>query len=313
MPLTFSTCTLTSARLGAVLLILGLGTACSEQTPGTAPPGLNGSSSTSIAEVSGGRSSLRSITVNGVKRDFFLYVPGGLPSNRPVPLVLDFHGIIQSASHQMSISGYRAIAEREGFLVAYPGLDSAWNIGPCCTRDRNVDDVAFARAIVTAVGSEATVDSDRIYATGFSMGGGMAHYLACHAADLFAAVAPSAFDLLEENVTTCAPARPIPVLLTRGTNDLSIPYQGGASRPPNGLDTTIHFLGAEKTVAQWAQFNSCAQATLVDTHGCSIHTTCADGVQVGLCTVQGGGHSPGAAAVGWQFLSRHRLPERERD
>ena len=42
----------------------------------------------------------------------------------------------------------------------------------------------------------ACVDPKRVYAAGFSMGGGMAHYLACHAADVFAAVAPSAFDLL---------------------------------------------------------------------------------------------------------------------
>jgi polyhydroxybutyrate depolymerase len=35
----------------------------------------------------------------------------------------------------------------------------------------------------------------------------MSHYLGCEAADVFAAVAPAAFDLLEEN--TCAPSRPI--------------------------------------------------------------------------------------------------------
>ena len=59
----------------------------------------------------------------------------------------------------------------------------------------NVDDVAFARALVAQVSTTACIDPKRVYATGFSMGGGMAHYLACHAADVFAAVAPASFDL----------------------------------------------------------------------------------------------------------------------
>ena len=58
----------------------------------------------------------------------------------------------------------------------------------------------------------ACIDPVRVYAVGVLTGGGMAHYLACHAADVFAAVAPAAFDLLEENVNDCNPARPITVI-----------------------------------------------------------------------------------------------------
>ena len=61
-----------------------------------------------------------------------------------------------------------------------------WNVGPCCVA--NVDDVAFAKALVTDVEKVACIDPKRVYAVGFSMGGGMTHYIGCHAADVFAAV-----------------------------------------------------------------------------------------------------------------------------
>ena len=79
------------------------------------------------------------------------------------------------------------------------------------------------------VSTTACIDPKRVYAIGFSMGGGMAHYLACHAADVFAAVAPSSFDLLEENVGDCQPPRPITVISFRGSADTLVPYEGGPS------------------------------------------------------------------------------------
>jgi poly(3-hydroxybutyrate) depolymerase len=125
-----------------------------------------------------------------------------------VPLVIDFHPILFNGSFERGNSGYLQLSDRDGFIVAWPnGIDNAWNVGPCCTRSRTVDDVAFARALVDAIKAEGCVDPKRVYATGFSMGGGMSHYLACHAADVFAAVVPSAFDLLEENSPMCNPAR----------------------------------------------------------------------------------------------------------
>ena len=252
-------------------------------------------------------SGVRTITVGGLSRQFILHVPASFDFNSATPLLLDYHGIFGSGSGQMGSSGYKAVADQEGFLVAYPdGVDQAWNVGPCCTLSRSVDDVALARAIVEKVKAEAYIDTSRIYASGFSMGGGMSHYLACHAADLFAAVAPNAFDLLEENSPTCAPSRPIPVFITRGTADNVVPYNGGASNPPNGL-ATIHFLGAQASQARWAELNNCT-ATVSTINSCSMHTQCDDGVEVGLCTVQGGGHAAGDAQKGWNFLKRFSLP-----
>ncbi len=253
------------------------------------------------------KTGVRTITAAGLARKFILYVPPSFNFTKATPLLLDFHGIFGSGNGQMGSSGYKAVADKEGFLVAYPdGIDQAWNVGPCCTLSRTVDDVALARAIVAQVATEAFVDTSRIYASGFSMGGGMSHYLGCHAADLFAAIAPNAFDLLEQNSPGCAPSRPIPVLMTRGTSDNVVPYNGGASNPPNGL-ATINFLGALGSEARWVDLNNCT-ATVITNNNCKIHTQCDDGVEVGLCTIQGGGHTSGNAQTGWDFLKRFSLP-----
>jgi poly(3-hydroxybutyrate) depolymerase len=249
----------------------------------------------------------RTLRVGGVDRTYQLYVPEAYGGEQPVPLVLDFHFLFGSGVAQRGLSGYAEIADREGFLVAFPdGIDNAWNIGPCCTFSRDVDDLGFALALVDTLADEACIDRRRIFATGFSMGGGMSYFLACNAADVFAAIAPAAFDLLGE--MPCAPARPVPVLSFRGTGDDLVLYEGGASNPPNGLQTTIHFQGAEATLSRWAELDGCTGQAALGTDGCALYDTCSGGAEVGLCTKAGGGHEPGDAEAGWAFLRRHPMP-----
>jgi len=193
--------------------------------------------------------------------------------------------------------------------VVFPnGIDNAWNVGPCCTTSRTVDDVGFARAMVERIKSQACIDPKRIYSVGFSMGGGMSHHLACNAADVFAAVAPAAFDLLTENEQPCHPARPITEIAFRGTADPIVPYAGGASNPPNGLPVTIHFLGADGTFQKWAMLDGCTGSPADSGNGCRTYSQCRAGVEVTLCTKQGGGHETGNAELAWQTLKRHSLP-----
>ncbi len=251
-----------------------------------------------------------SLQVGGANRTYILHVPKGYTGRTAVPLVVDFHGLGSSGSGEASASGYKALSDQEGFLVAYPnGIDNAWNIGPCCTTSRTVDDLGFVKALVAKIESSACVDPKRVYAAGFSMGGGISHYLACNAADVFAAVAPSAFDLLQDTEEPCQPSRPITEISFRGTSDPIVPYSGGASNPPNGLNVTIHFLGAQATFQKWAQLDGCTGTpSAADSSGCSTYSQCKDGVEVTLCTKQGGGHEPGSAQVGWAMLKKHSMP-----
>jgi polyhydroxybutyrate depolymerase len=189
-------------------------------------------------------------------------------------------------------------------LSAYPdGLNgtngTGWNIGPCCN---TADDVGFAKALIQDVAKVACIDLKRVYAVGFSLGGGMVHRLGCEAADVFAAVAPAASDLVKETVDKCKPARPLTVISFRGTADGSVPYAGG---------TIVSFtgLGAQATFKKWAELDQCTGSpSAEDSNGCSTYSSCAGGVQVTLCTKQGGGHEAGNASVSWPVLKKYVLP-----
>jgi polyhydroxybutyrate depolymerase len=249
------------------------------------------------------------LQLGGMARTFILHVPSSYTGKAAVPLVLDWHGLGSSGSGQKGVSGYGALSDEEGFIVAWPnGLENAWNIGPCCTTSRSVDDLGFARAIVAEIQGRACVDPKRIYSDGYSMGGGMSHYLACNAADVFAAVAPSAFDLLVAEEEPCKPARPISVISFRGTSDPIVPYAGGASSPPNGLNVTIHFQGAENTFKTWSELNGCTGTPMDGAGGCKTYAQCKEGTEVTLCIKQGGSHDPGDAKQGWEFMKKHPMP-----
>ena len=250
----------------------------------------------------------KQINVGGKSRSYNMYVPTSYPTDKLVPLVLRFHGLGGNGGQEISTTGYREMADQEGFILVAPSgsngsFGGAWNVGTCCTSDRSVDDVAFVKAIINDVKKVANIDDKRIYATGFSMGGGMTHYLACHASDIIAAFAPEAFDLLQENVGQCSPSRAVPLLSQRATNDNLVIYNGGEDCLTG---VCINFLGATATNDVWKQKNQCTNLSQ-NNNGCQINTQCTDGVEVGLCTTNSG-HSPESAQRGWDFMKRFTLP-----
>jgi polyhydroxybutyrate depolymerase len=251
-----------------------------------------------------------SVQVGSATRNYILHVPASYTGMTPVPLVTDWHPILFNGAFEESVSNYKAKSDKEGFIVVWPdGIDNAWNVADCCTTSRTVDDVGFARALIAKLETQACIDPKRVYAVGYSMGGGMSYKLACDATDIIAAIAPAAFQLMTEAEWPCHPSRPITVISTNGTSDNVIPYTGGDVKPPNGLNVTNHFLGAVGTFKAWAMKNGCTDAAPVDKGGgCQTYTQCQGGVETTLCTVQGGSHSPADPAVTWETLKRFTLP-----
>ena len=251
----------------------------------------------------------RTVQVGALSRSYVLHIPPAYDGATPAPLVVDFHGIGGTGASERTASPYTAALDPAGVVMAFPDgmkgpAGTAWNVGPCCVAD--VDDVAFARAVVADAGAAACLAVDRVYAVGVLTGGGMAHYLACRAADVFAAVAPAAFDLLAENVDDCLPSRPISEVSFRGTADPRVPYDGGPSSLIPSMPVT--FLGAQGTFSRWAEIDACSGSpSTPDTNGCSRYTSCGAGVEVALCTKQGGGDDPGDPAIAWPLLMRHTL------
>src|SRR5271154_3475132 len=70
------------------------------------------------------------ITVGTLKRHYLLHVPPNLPSDKPAPLVLVFHGGGGRAWTMPGFTHFDDLADQAGFIVAYPdGVDRSWNDG----------------------------------------------------------------------------------------------------------------------------------------------------------------------------------------
>jgi polyhydroxybutyrate depolymerase len=249
-----------------------------------------------------------SVNVDGKNRTFIMHVPSAYKGTDPVPLVVDYHPIGGSGQGELSSSPYKGKTDPEGVITLYPDgtggksmMGAGWNVGPCCSND---DDVKFSREMIKAVEEKVCINKKRVYATGFSMGGGMSNHVACFMSDVYAAVAPAAMDLNKTNSAQCNPDRPVPIIMFRGTADNVCRYQGGDS----GFNDGLNFLGAEGNFNFWKEKNGCTGAATTNSNGCQEYSNCRDGVKVILCTKQGGGHDYGDANIGWPFLKSFTLP-----
>lgn len=249
-----------------------------------------------------------SVNVDGKNRTFIMHVPSQYKGDKAVPLVVDYHPIGGSGQGQLSGTTYKNLTDQEGVISLYPDgtggksmMGAGWNVGPCCSND---DDVKFSREMIKKVEETVCIDTKRVYATGFSMGGGMSNHVACYMSDIYAAVAPAAMDLNKTNSATCNPERPISIIMFRGTNDNVCRYQGGDS----GFNDGLNFLGAEGNFKFWAEKNGCTGNPVKNSNGCEEYSNCKDGTKVVLCTKQGGGHEQGDGKVGWPFLKSFTMP-----
>jgi polyhydroxybutyrate depolymerase len=303
--------------LGAIALALSVPatTLPAQSVPAAAPPALAGEP--------------RTLQAGGVTRRYFLYLPSTWRRGRPAPLVLVFHGGGGRASGIAPHTGFSRLAEREGFVVAYPqGLNGRWNDGRGYAATH--DDVGFVRALLDTLSRALAIDSRRVYATGISNGAMFAYRLACDLPGTFAAVAPVAGAMPADLAPACAHTQPVSVLAFQGTADPLMPYFGGGVARRRG-----RVLSAERSIAFWATTSGCAAAPVTTdepdrvTDGTRVrrtaYGTCREGRSVELYTIEGGGHTwPGGPPVGgavgrvtreidatpviWAFFAGHPKP-----
>jgi polyhydroxybutyrate depolymerase len=246
----------------------------------------------------------KTLQVDGRQRTYLLHVPPGLPADRPAPLVLVFHGGGgQAAGTETTMTHFSELADKEGFLVAYPqGVGNNWNDGrdnPSSTAaTENVDDLAFVLALLDAIGKDHPVDGKRVYATGISNGGIFSHYLAANHPEKIAAIAPVAGGLADPFHKQFHPKEPVSVLILEGTDDPLVPYDGGRLRAGDRGKVRP----TDETVKLWVEADGCAAGPMEEdlpdrdaNDGCTVkRVTYAGGkggAEVVLYRIKGGGHT----------------------
>jgi len=122
-----------------------------------------------------------------------LYVPSWAHPQEALPLVVMLHGCRQTPEDLAAGTRMNALAEQEGFLVAYPQQPLRRQLQRCwqwfdLTAEQGGREVQAVAALIDALALEPGVRSDQIYLAGISAGAAMAAVVALRHPDKVAAV-----------------------------------------------------------------------------------------------------------------------------
>lgn len=265
------------------------------------------------------------IVSSGREREYVLYVPRSYDRAKPTPLVISMHGAGLWGAAQREVSQWNRVADEHGLIVVYPSGSGRIPVWQAATGSGDPRDVRFISDLIDTLQAAFNIDATRIYADGLSNGGGMAFVLSCTLSDRIAAVGlVGSAQLLPWD--SCKDPRPVPMIAFHGTADEFTPYRGGKT-----FVAPRTFPSIPAWTANWARRNRCApnpiDSVVAEDVTRRAYAGCADGADVVLYTVQGGGHTwPGggrlpeswlgrtshsidASRTMWEFYRRHPLTQ----
>jgi poly(hydroxyalkanoate) depolymerase family esterase len=250
----------------------------------------------------------RSFTSRAGTRGYKLYVPSGY-AGQVVPLLVMLHGGTQTAADFAAGTRMNELAERDGFLVAYPEQPPSanqlrcWNWFQPGDQRRDAGEPSLLAGITRQVMDGYEVDPGRVHVAGFSAGGAMAAVMAATYPDLFSAVAihsglaygaasdlPSAFAAMKHGPQP-GPGR------QHGHGAVAAARSGRAATPgaiplivfQGDRDTTVAPVNAEALLAPWAR--TAAEASTGPGWTRRIYHDQGGGVAAEWWTIHGLGHA----------------------
>ena len=199
-------------------------------------------------------------------RHYILHLPADLDQTKPAPLVLMLHGAGGTAQGASTRYGWRELADKEHFIVAFPEATrfdmtrpvafkdnpTIWNdaSGRAFPARRNIDDVGYLRAVLDDIQRRASIDTSRIYCTGFSSGASMTFRAGIELSDRLTAIAPISGHLwLSGPLRDKKLARPVSLFFLTGAQDPLNPLQGGDAKTPWG--NTDHKPPMQQSIDDW--------------------------------------------------------------
>jgi len=174
---------------------------------------------------------VRQVTLryDGTQAEYGIYVPQVYDATKPCPLIVELHGSGGTGPSYLPLTGWKEIADKEGFIVA----------APTTSKERGQIGTRYGAELVWAtirdVKVHYNVDMDRVYLSGFSRGGHATWWLGILSTDRFAGIAPHAgspknlltVDKGKERIWEFFPnVRRLPIYMVHGIEDPMVPIDG---------------------------------------------------------------------------------------
>ncbi|MCI5570944.1 MAG: Ig-like domain-containing protein, partial [Prevotella sp.] len=238
----------------------------------------------------------KTITSEGQKREYLQYAPSDLGSKRP--LIISCHGMNQSAQYQWNaLKDAKTLADKEKFVIVLPeGINNGWDI----SGDR---DINLIKDLIAQMKKDFDIDENRVYLSGFSMGGMLTYHAMNKIPDVIAAFAPiSGYPMWGFTYTG---KRAIPVIHHHGTGD----------------DVCV-YSNVQRNIDELVKKNKCSSTpTITQNYGGYSHITRkewgggTDGVKVVLMELANKGHwisNDGLFTLDeiWKFCKNYSLEEK---
>ena len=183
----------------------------------------------------------QTIKVGTATREMLVYVPADLPEK--APMVISLHGFSQNPDYQMGQTHWNEVADTAKILVVYPqGKNNSWDIS-------GSGDVKFIETIMKTMQKKYKVDKNRIYISGFSMGGMMTYHCMTKLGTVVAAFGPVS-GIPVDYREPVAP-RHVPIMHIHGTGDDVVKWGGDPNHAAGGYGRIDDY------VKKWAAYEGC--------------------------------------------------------
>jgi poly(hydroxyalkanoate) depolymerase family esterase len=234
-----------------------------------------------------------------------LYVPSSYRGD-PVPLILMLHGCKQNPNDFATGTRMNELAERSGFLVAYPEQNkrangsNCWNWFESNHQGRDGGEPTLLAGIVGHVRKDYPVDSSRVFVAGLSAGAAMAIILGSTYPEIFKGVAahsglplgaahdvPSAFAAMQGRAASRArrPSSAVPTIVFHGDADHTVALSNAAKIVEQAF---LGYAASDTTLRKGPPLTETLNGKMTST----TRYTDADGkVRVEEWVVQGGSHA----------------------
>lgn len=180
-----------------------------------------------------GRSLKRTVESGGKTRTYDIHLPNNYDEGHNYPTIIAFHGLNGTGEGLAKTTNMSHPRWSSDKIIVYPdGVERRW-AGANYSAVSITEDLNFVLALFADIRTDFSVDNNRVYAVGYSNGGGFVDTIACNATvgGEFAAFAPISgayYTNNDENYESCDPGRALtPVLEIHGDKDQTVRYEGG--------------------------------------------------------------------------------------